>query len=559
MGAVVATALVSLSTGCSSSGQIGDGGRPDHPLAGEGSPPGDGPRADESGCLPDCQGKSCGDDGCGGRCGGCPILQRCEAGQCVYQPTHVVGPLAITHISRTPRYSRYTVEYDADGLPRLKAGTESLKRWPAPGEPVTYTAHVRNRDKVTRSGVTYTWLRGGVAAASGTLPTVAPGAEVTAELKTTWPAAPEAIGFKLSSGESLSIGSHDLTLSIWVEKGLYDIFNTTQNLVGTRSFEDWIQAHFEKMNERFSQARYPATSPGGILDRVRIDKLVVAPELDAGGSPLQTDPDKELIDGRWQFVDGDPTNARGTGGEWQKYVTEHAGSIDWGLVHEMAHQLGIIDLYRMNLMNDPSKNNGIQVKSGSGSVILARQLPTHAWDQVLFEHPGIMGGGTTEPYLQDGTTWFDSHSASAMNTNFKHRRGFYGEWLFDTPATTSLKITDGQGVPIAGAAVSLYQKDAKTEIFDNVPELTGTTDGQGVVQLTNRPVKGVTTITGHTLKANPFGQIDVVGVNGTMLVKAVKAGKETYGWLFILDLNLAVWAGQKQSAQIAVRTVPLKQ
>jgi len=34
-------------------------------------------------CLPDCFGKVCGDDGCGGSCGECSSFQKCKAGACV--------------------------------------------------------------------------------------------------------------------------------------------------------------------------------------------------------------------------------------------------------------------------------------------------------------------------------------------------------------------------------------------------------------------------------------------------------------------------------------------
>ena len=37
-------------------------------------------------CVPDCSGKTCGDDGCGGSCGTCEIGSLCEAGQCVEGP-----------------------------------------------------------------------------------------------------------------------------------------------------------------------------------------------------------------------------------------------------------------------------------------------------------------------------------------------------------------------------------------------------------------------------------------------------------------------------------------
>jgi len=36
----------------------------------------------ESCCTPNCIGKACGDDGCGGSCGPCPNGEACSAGQC---------------------------------------------------------------------------------------------------------------------------------------------------------------------------------------------------------------------------------------------------------------------------------------------------------------------------------------------------------------------------------------------------------------------------------------------------------------------------------------------
>ena len=38
-------------------------------------------------CAPDCAGKACGDDGCGGSCGTCPAGEGCDAGQCVADVT----------------------------------------------------------------------------------------------------------------------------------------------------------------------------------------------------------------------------------------------------------------------------------------------------------------------------------------------------------------------------------------------------------------------------------------------------------------------------------------
>jgi len=44
------------------------------------------PRACPVVCVPACDGKACGDDGCGGSCGTCPEHHACDAGACAYVP-----------------------------------------------------------------------------------------------------------------------------------------------------------------------------------------------------------------------------------------------------------------------------------------------------------------------------------------------------------------------------------------------------------------------------------------------------------------------------------------
>ena len=390
--------------------------------------------------------------------------------------------LNVTYIERTPRYYRYCLNYP-NGIPTLCPGTENNKTWPNIGETITYTAHIINKKDGASPGFAYQWLVDNMVVHSGQSLSLSPNQETTIQYQTTWPSSSETIEFRVDpnniiaetveTNNSLAIGSHDLTISIWAEQGIYNIFNNTLNLAGSYSFEDWIQAQFAKMNERFSQAQYPV-SPNGILNRIRIDKVIIVEDLDGSDSPMNSDPNLYLIDGRWQFKDNDHGNAAGHGGAWQNYVNEFAHKIDWGLIHEIAHQLGVIDLYRMNLANDSENNMRVQVKDINNNVIPASQLPTQGWDQILFKYPGIMAGASTSPYNDD--TYFSSHTAAAMNTHYNFRRGHFGEYLFDTPANNYLKILNASGGPLAGAQVALYQKDMHTEYIDNAPEITGITD-----------------------------------------------------------------------------------
>ena len=474
--------------------------------------------------------------------------------------------LDVTYIDRTPRYSRYVVDYrlrpgDPWRIPRLCAGTEHAKRWPDVGEVVTYTAHVMNKGSGGSRGFGFEWLVNGRRAVRGKLGPLDPGHETTVRLQRTWPRAPEPIEFRVDpqdraaeaaeSNNSRVIGSHDLTLNLLAERGQYDAYDRALNLVGSRSFEDWIQTQVAKMNERFAQAKYPV-SPDGILDRARIDKIVITAEAD--GRPdkplcgLRDDPDEDVIDGGWTFSDGDPTNVAGAAGKWQRNVAENVRAVDFGLIHELAHQLGVPDLYRMNLAR-------FEVRDLSGEVIPASRLPQFGFDNLLFGYPGIMAGGDRRPYPDE--TYFESHTAGGLNSNYQKRRGYFGEYFFDTPGKTHLTILDAQGNPIAGARVQLYQKDAVTEVIDDIPEIEGTTDASGSMLLVNRPVVvSVETATGHTLRPNPFGQIFHEGQNGTMFVRAIQGGQELYGWMFVIDLNLAYWEGHRGTAEIPVVLVP---
>ena len=50
---------------------------------------------DVTGCVPNCAGKSCGDDGCGGSCGTCGSTYTCSSGTCVKQGDSCVYPYVV--------------------------------------------------------------------------------------------------------------------------------------------------------------------------------------------------------------------------------------------------------------------------------------------------------------------------------------------------------------------------------------------------------------------------------------------------------------------------------
>jgi hypothetical protein len=318
----------------------------------------------------------------------------------------------------------------------------------------------------------------------------------------------------------------------------------------------------------------PAT-PNGVSVRVRIDQIRIT-----WGPPAV----ERSYDGGW-FVAAD-----------YRRTSDHydpAADIDWGMVHEWGHQLGLIDTYRYG------------VRAGSVDVQRSDGRP---WAD-SYDFPG---GGLMET-AWDGT--LGEYTAAALERTAGYRRGYYGEYQYDLPQSITLALRDRRDCPVTGATVTFYQRapyraqDAAayrigtTPLFssdtgapgetgdtsesndtgaqagdpgvryasgegdsapriDNVPEFSGVTDAAGHFLLPNRPVAQassatgpsdtapVPTATGHTLRPNPFGVIDLVGSGNIGVLKLEKAGRTQYAWLALPDLNLAFWRAGSPTAQI---------
>lgn len=480
-------------------------------------------------------------------------------------PVPVAGDidLDVTYLERTPRYKRYEVCYQPSGFNPYLCNGQGDQRWPKKGESVTFTAHVLNKGKEPTGSFHYQWYLDGVGVKSGVHQSLAPGEEGTEEYNWIWDHDVEderllgehLVRF-LADSDSLKTETCEannlleertdaLGFRIFFSTEQYEALNTVRNRRGSYSAEDWIQDQFDAMRDRFKKARYPLT-PNGIEEVVRIDKIAVVPN-DQVRHLMETDPDKRGTDGAWQFYcsPGETVECQG-----QKYGcdTESAGhascyaqlfqaETDWGLIHELTHQLGIIDLYRMNTANVPEPVNGNEVNGESRG----------------FDYPGLMGGGDTRPYQDD--TYYSSHTAYAFNLHKGFRRGHYGEYLFDLPARNFLEVKDRYGNPIVGAKIEVFKKD-EDEIIRQPPKFTGAIDDNGLFELPNRDASWGPTKTGHILKPNPFGPVNVVGTQGLFLIK-ITAGLEVDDVFLDQTLfNLAYWIGKTDSAIYSIEFDP---
>src|SRR5687768_4698922 len=96
--------------------------------------------------------------------------------------------LSVTYIERTPEYKRYDNRADAyvrvDGVGVMSnPGEATSKKWPADGEEVTYTAHIKNVGDSPAQGFTYVWSEKLAAAGTGEGGALAPGQEATVTFK----------------------------------------------------------------------------------------------------------------------------------------------------------------------------------------------------------------------------------------------------------------------------------------------------------------------------------------------------------------------------------------
>ncbi len=447
--------------------------------------------------------------------------------------------LHVLYIERTPRYPRYAPLYTyytitdpsgfgpygftaATGLGQGQTGAP--QRFPEVGDTVTYTAHIRNRGTTTVPGpLNGTWrYDGDVIGVPVMAESLAPGQSTSTSITRTWDGLSHELSFTIDTADdrpensTLTDDTNAVGFLSYVDRTYEEDHREETPGYPQATSDDvvhWLHLHMAEMNRLFADA--------GSDKRVRFDKLEVLHDYEA-------DPVIETIHFAvfpFRYRAGDGSLRVGS-------AYYHADvDIDYGLLHEKGHQLGLIDIYQLDLPGDRN------LVSGQGYSAVA----------------GLMHG------VSD---FCSAHSALAMNHWYDVAHGYYGQYLYSMPDTVRMRFLGVDGEPLQDATVTMYQKAERPGqgvVITTQAKAQGTTDALGEWELPNVPIDTdlvPTTYAGDTLRPNPFGYLAVVGSNGLLHFRVEKDGGVDYSWLDITEVNVAYWQGQTETAvferQVAV-------
>ncbi len=439
--------------------------------------------------------------------------------------------LHVVCISRTPRYPRYAAQYTYYNITEpsgfgpywfsastsLGMGqTATTKRWPDIGETVTYIATVRNRGTNTWSGtLTAVWsVDGGSTYYQSKWVNLSPGDTTTYTLTRIWDGQSHEIAFRLqvadarTSNNTLSINTKSVAFLTYADITKIEQFRENTSLsypqAKTDDLFDWLNRHMARFNELFAAA--------GCQKRVHYDVLQALNDYDP--DPAVETINFAIFPFRYRKGEGDP--------RLSGYYNA-ADDIDYGLLHEMGHQLGMIDIYQFDV--PPSAN---QVSSQGYSAV-----------------PCLMHG--CSPVISE-------FHALAMNHWLDKAHGYYGQFMYNLPAEIRMRLLSSTGQPLRGAVVKMYQYCERSGLGKLItPQIKaqGVTDDNGIFVLPNVPINQnlvPPVYTGDTLRPNPFGYVAVVGTNGVLHFRVEYQNAVDYCWLDITEAVVRYFKGDTEVA-----------
>lgn len=488
----------------------------------------------------------------------CVLIALCAAhfiaGVCyaAERPPPQKPDLNVTYISQRPLYAYYWMAYPNDvptfWVPDKNSPDGSrqvskeefarlVKHKPAEGDEVTFTAHVRNNGFVRSPKTDYRLYIDAKIVKTGQLKALDVGEDIAISYKWIYRKGRHTISCEVDTqnkvdeiceiNNRLTDPTWGIGLTIRTKHiDTYNSFRSTESMWGSYSFEDWCQAHIQEWRKAFREAIYPAT-PQGVLQGIRFDGIFTHVDDPALIELRKNDyPDTIARSGRPydSFSEGVRNWYENEGCAWVigrrnlDTIPDYAKKIDLGLIHELCHQCGIIDLYQIamhfasNLVTDQN-GHFLWVMEG-------------CYNQ--FNDRMAVKGENPDALPQRGM--FREHSAAAFNSEIDKPRGGFGLYLFDVPKHNVLRVLDNRGKPIKGAKIKLHQQEIGTHTVGKIPPKLGVTDENGEWDMGARPIE----------------KIHVVATNAVMLFEINAYDQWQYHCFPITEMNVAYWRGDHE-------------
>ena len=428
--------------------------------------------------------------------------------------------------------------------------------WPAVGSTVTWNAKVKNWGSSVIPFFVCEWWLNGVKVQTNTVTNLAASETRNITYNWIWQQSPNTLEFRADTTSVVSevselnnvytIQTNALTIGSWVEQGVYDWFHAHQIELGdgANSFDDWCYRQVKKWNEMLELAVWPV-SPNGIVDRVRMEKVVVVADgtlpLHGGYATNNPDSDDKTIDLMW----GHPYYAADCqpGGYWQVSTTGPF-FLDYGEMHELNHARYIVDHYGFDThQGDPPT---ILVTDQYGNLVAGTALmPVVAWAMVY--------GNKCADLMGAGGNHYSEYAAGAWNRKVgirgpygnQNSPGDIGIYMQDLPQNNWFRFIDNTGAPLVGATISIYQATSGSgwyaKYFDNTADIAATTNSDGYVNLGRCPFS-----TGGYVY-NTYGLS-----NATFIIKVFKNGQEYFTFGEVSDFGIEYWRGNTGNAYYTV-------
>jgi hypothetical protein len=484
--------------------------------------------------------------------------------------------LTVTHIELNPKLAGLhgRVDYDPYGRPKIVVGSlpdlgeraymepeavvQGLKFQYTPGETLTMTAHVKNVGFADAAPFEYVWLIDDKEIARGRVTKrLKPQERIELQTRWQWQDGFHHVSFRIRANQrEIATINNQITDPLWgfaffyiVHKERVKVWNEFRNAYGTFAWEDYYRWHLDIMNLLFEQSVFPS-APEGIKARVRLDRIIYADDMDEAIRNRFSADGIAYDQGGWIFISDEDRNR-----DWKAPEPQWRNNTEWSLPHELGHQLGLTDLYALDYHgheNHRMPDNGDMLTHYyRGYKTMMHWHGPHLWSEVC---------------------------AGYLNQTWNKPRGHFGDYYFALPAENFLQIVDVNGLPVAGATVEIFQRGVVVDKnqppqqqagvtfyavvedgnfghpVSSDPVIVGATDAQGLLRLPNRPVQEVRTLNGYHRRPNPFGNINVVGQRGLLLVRVTKHDRPCYYWLEIADFLIAYLRGHKERFTITLRT-----